>query len=170
MQAPRPAQCSPSYQLEDLVTKRYVSTTTTTIAAPPARVWAALVSPEASREYFFGSTVASDFTRGSAITFTGEWDGKPFEDHGTILEVDEPHLLRYTHFSPLTGEPDVPESYHTLTFTIEEAPGGTVVTLDQDNNASQEAADHSSENWRTVLEGLRTVVEKSARGGRHSAG
>ena len=70
------------------------------------------------------------------ITFDGEWDGKPFQDHGEILEVDRPRRLRYTHWSPLSGQPDVPENYHHLTFTFEEHDGSTDVTLEQDGNGS----------------------------------
>jgi hypothetical protein len=29
----------------------------------------------------------------------------------------------------------------------------------QDNNASQEEADHSEENWRTVLDGIKKLLE-----------
>jgi hypothetical protein len=47
--------------------------------------------------------------------------------------------LRYTHFSPLSGEPDVPEHYHTVTVDLTEDEDGTLVALTQDNNASEDA-------------------------------
>ena len=68
-----------------------------------------------------GSRVTSTYVVGDPITFDGEWEGKPFQDHGEIVEVDRPRLLRYTHYSPLSGQPDVPENYHHLTFTLEES-------------------------------------------------
>ncbi|MFD1505016.1 SRPBCC domain-containing protein [Georgenia yuyongxinii] len=138
----------------------YVSRSTTDVAALPHTVWSALVNPELASTYMFGSTVASDFQPGSPITFRGEYEGRSFEDHGEILEADEPRLLRYTHYSPLSGQPDVPESYHTLTFTLEESARGTRVTLTQDNNPSQGAADHSTANWERVLEALRVTAER----------
>jgi uncharacterized protein YndB with AHSA1/START domain len=136
------------------------ATATTDVAALPHTVWTALTSPELARSYLFGSTVASDFEPGSAITFTGEWEGRPFEDHGTILDAEEPRLLRYTHYSPLSGKPDTPENQHTLTFTLEEIPEGTRVTLVQDNNASVEEAEHARQNWARMLEGLRVTAER----------
>ncbi|GAA4287465.1 SRPBCC domain-containing protein [Georgenia daeguensis] len=137
----------------------HVSTTSIDIDALPRTVWTVLTSPELSRHVMFGASVASDYVPGSRITFTGEWEGKPFQDHGEIVEIEEPRLLRYTHFSPLTGEPDVPENYHTLTWTLEETAHGTRVTLTQDNNPTEEAAQHSTENWQRALAGLKQAAE-----------
>ncbi|PFG40933.1 activator of Hsp90 ATPase-like protein [Georgenia soli] len=136
-----------------------VSTCSTDIGALPRTVWTVLTSPELLSRVMFGAAVDSDFVPGSPITFTGEWEGRRFEDHGKILDVDEPRLLRHTHFSPLTGEADVPENYHTVTWRLEEVPGGTRVTLTQDNNPTPEAAEHSTENWRRALAELRHTAE-----------
>lgn len=136
-----------------------VSTCSTDIGALPRTVWTVLTSPELLSRVMFGAVVDSDFVPGSPITFTGEWEGRRFEDHGEIVEVDEPRLLRHTHFSPLTGQADVPENYHTITWLLEEVPGGTRVTLTQDNNPTPEAAEHSTENWRRALGELRHTAE-----------
>jgi Activator of Hsp90 ATPase homolog 1-like protein len=55
----------------------------------------------------------------------------------------------------------VPENYHTLTYTLEDAGGRTLLALRQDNNASAEEARHSSANWQRMLETLRSVVEST---------
>src|SRR5262245_56368875 len=111
----------------------------TTIDAPKSRVWTALVTPSIIKEYMFGSAVKSDWQEGSPITWKGEWEGKQYEDHGTVLRVVPRERLQYTHFSPLSGEPDIPANYHTVTILIEESGNRTHVTLTQDNNASDEA-------------------------------
>jgi uncharacterized protein YndB with AHSA1/START domain len=136
-----------------------VSTCSTDIGALPRTVWTVLTSPELLSRVMFGAAVDSDFVTGSPITFTGEWEGRRFEDHGEILDVDEPRLLRHTHFSPLTGQADVPENYHTVTWLLEEVPGGTRVTLTQDNNPTPQSAEHSTENWRRALAELRHTAE-----------
>ena len=81
-----------------------------TISAPIARVWDALVNPEVIKRYMFGATVVSDWQIGSPIVWKGEWKGKPFEDKGRILEIQQGKRLRYSHFSPLSGAPDRPET------------------------------------------------------------
>jgi hypothetical protein len=64
-----------------------------------------------------------------------------------------------THFSPLSGQEDLPENYHTLLYELEEHDGNTRVSLSQDNNPSEEAAKHSRANWEQMLSGLKQVVE-----------
>ncbi len=130
------------------------------IDASPEEVWKSLIDPAAVREYMFGSEVVTDWSVGSPILFRGLWEGKPFEDKGSIVEIDQPALLRYTHYSPLSGAPDVPENYHTLTYALESVPEGTRVTLTQDNNETEAAAEHSAGMWRQLLETLREIVER----------
>jgi len=130
------------------------------IDAPPARVWDALVNPAIIKEYMFGTNVVSDWQEGAPIVWKGEWQGKSYEDKGTILQFRPEHILQYSHFSPLTGEPDVPENYHTVTIELSPREGGTIVTLTQNNNPSEEEREHSEQNWAMMLQGLKKVIEK----------
>ncbi|MDQ1539263.1 MAG: hypothetical protein QOE58_3656 [Actinomycetota bacterium] len=138
----------------------HIAVASTEIEALPGRVWQVLLDPESVREYMFGSEVVTDWLTGSPILFRGVWEGKQFEDKGVILDVKEAALLRYTHYSPLSGTPDVPESYHTLTYTLEEIPLGTRLTLTQDNNDTAEAAEHSAGMWRQLLETIRKIAAR----------
>jgi|KBSMisStandDraft_5_1062788.scaffolds.fasta_scaffold226585_2 uncharacterized protein YndB with AHSA1/START domain len=138
-----------------------VATAETEIDAPPSRVWRALTDPDLIEQYMFGARVVTDWQPGSSIVWKGEYEGKAYEDKGEVLEVVPERRLRMTHFSPLGGEDDVPENYHTLTYELEAENGTTHVSLSQDNNSSQEAAEHSRENWEKMLSGLKTTVEAS---------
>src|SRR4029077_9803640 len=86
------------------------------IDAPPARVWSALTDPAEIQQYMFGSNVVTDWEPGSRIVWKGEHEGKSYEDHGEILELERDKRLVMTHFSPLNGEDDAPENYHTLAY------------------------------------------------------
>jgi uncharacterized protein YndB with AHSA1/START domain len=130
-----------------------------TIKAPAAKVWQALVEPEAIKQYMFGTTVVSDLKVGGPIRWKGVWKGKAYEDKGTVLEIRPQQRLKYSHFSPLTGMPDKAENYHTVTVDLLQETEGTVVTLAQDNNATDEERRHSQENWMLMLEGLKKFVE-----------
>jgi uncharacterized protein YndB with AHSA1/START domain len=136
-----------------------VATASIDIAAPADRVWAALTEPDQIAAYMFGSRVETDWQVGSPITWNGEWEGKPYQDKGEVLAYDEPRRLSVTHFSPLTGQDDVPENYHTLLYELADAGDGTRLELSQDNNASDEEADHSRQNWQMMLDGLKKQVE-----------
>ena len=134
-----------------------------TIRAPVSRVWDALVSPALIKQYMFGTDVVSDWKEGSTITWKGEWQGKAYEDKGTILRVQKDHLLEFSHYSPLSGMPDVPEHYHTVTIQLFGSPNGTSVLLSQDNNEGEEARIHSEANWQMMLETLTHLLEEQAR-------
>lgn len=133
----------------------YVAVAEVDIDAPAERVWEVLTSPEQLKELWFGAEVETDWQVGSPITWSGEWEGKPYQDKGEILAIEPQRLLRVTHFSPLTGQPDVPENYHTLTYTL---TGNTHLKLEQDNNSSEDEAEHS----RTMWEMLVTKVKEAA--------
>ena len=121
-----------------------VATASIDIDAPATRVWAALTEPDQIAAYMFGSRVETDWEVGHPITWNGEWEGKPYQDKGQVLAYDEPERLSVTHFSPLTGQDDVPENYHTLVYELDENDGVTTVSLSQDNNGSEEEAEHST--------------------------
>jgi uncharacterized protein YndB with AHSA1/START domain len=139
--------------------KKLVAQASATLNAPATEVWDALIKPERIKRYMFGTTVVSDFKPGSPITFKGEWEGKPYEDKGVIQKVEPLRRLQYTHFSPLSGQPDVPESYHTVTIELAEQGKATKVTLSQDNNATEKEKTHSEKNWAMMLEGLKQEVK-----------
>ena len=140
--------------------KNIVAKVSTTIDAPVANVWKALVTPEMIKRYMFGTNVESDWKEGSPIVWKGEWQGKPYEDKGVIQRVDPEHSLRFTHFSPLSGGADKPENYHTVTIDLSDQAGATRVSLAQDNNSNEEARQHSEKNWGMMLDGLKKMLEE----------
>ena len=129
------------------------------VNAPLNKVWDALVEPEQIKQYIFGTQAVSDWKEGSRIVWKGEWKGKPYEDKGTILKFQPRQLLQYSHFSPLTGQPEVPENYHTVTIElIDRGDYQTRVVLSQDNNATTDDQRHSEENWGAMLDGLKKFL------------
>jgi uncharacterized protein YndB with AHSA1/START domain len=129
------------------------------IHAPASEIWHALVDPKLISQYMFGTEVTSEWKKGSAITWRGVWQGRAYEDKGTILELVPRRLIRYSHFSPLSGVPDLPENYHDVTVELCADGDETVVSLSQDNNPTEEARDHSKRNWEMMLTGLKELLE-----------
>ena len=138
----------------------YVATSTITIGAPASRVWSVITDPDAAKEFMFGTELVTDWTVGGPILWRGTWDGKEYEDRGSILEFEPGRRLVVTHFSPLSGQADAPENYHTLTWTLEDQAGATQLTLAQDNNASAEDADHSKGMWDSLVKSVKGIAER----------
>ena len=139
---------------------KHVAKASITIDAPASKVWRALTDPHIIKEYLFGSEVITDWKVGGPIIYKGIWKGKPFEDKGKIVKVEPEKELVSTHWSPLSGVPDRPENYHRVSYELSARDGGTHVTVTQDNNATEDEKAHSEQNWKTVLEGLKKVVER----------
>jgi uncharacterized protein YndB with AHSA1/START domain len=137
----------------------FVATAETDVAAPPERVWAALTDPEQIAVYMQGSHVETTWVVGSPITWDGEYDGRAYQDKGEVLTYDQPNVLSVTHYSPMMGQPDEPENYHTLVYTLSASDDGTHLELTQDGNESEEQAEQFSQNWQTMLDGLKAHVE-----------
>ena len=131
----------------------------TLINAPVSKVWQALVNPEIIKQYLFDTDVITDWKVGSPIIYKGEWNGKAFEDKGKILNIEPEKVLVSTHWSPLSGVPDQPENYHTVTYTLSDLGDRTEVTITQDNNATEDEKEHSERNWNTVLDGMKKLLE-----------
>ncbi|MEW9871268.1 SRPBCC domain-containing protein [Arthrobacter sp. HS15c] len=138
----------------------HVATSSISIDAPPDQVWGVITDPAAVKEFMFGADLVTDWTVGGPIAWRGEWEGKPYEDKGKILEVEPGHKLVHTHFSPLGDEEDKPENYHTLTWTLEDKDGQTQLTLSQDNNASEDAAEHSKGMWDMLVADVKKITER----------
>jgi len=129
------------------------------IYAPGSRVWKGLVDPELIRQYMFGAEVVSEWKEGSMITWKGEWQGRHYEERGHILRIEPERLLQYNHYSPLSGLPDAPEHYHTVTITLSEDGAFTLLLLISDNNPTEASRDHSQKNWEMMLGKLKELLE-----------
>ncbi len=137
----------------------FVARAKVNIQASAARIWDALTNTEMIRQYMFGAQVISDWKEGSTILWRGEWQGRPYEDRGVILQMVPERILRYSHYSPLSGLPDIPENRHQVTIELEEEGEYTQVILSQNHNPSEEDQKHAQKNWEMMLDRLKQLLE-----------
>jgi uncharacterized protein YndB with AHSA1/START domain len=137
----------------------FMATAETDIAATPVRVWMALTEPDEIAAYMWGTRVETTWQVGSPVTWNGEHDGKTYQDKGEVLAYDEPHVLTVTHYSPLMGQPDEPDNYHTLVYTLAADGDRTHLRLTQDGCDSEAQAEQFSANWQQMLDSLKAHVE-----------
>lgn len=139
--------------------EKHQLTINASINAPLAKVWAALTQPEQIKQYMFGTQVVTDWVPSHPIRFHGEWQGKPYEEKGLIVDVIDQQKIAYSYWSVFFGLLDLPENHQTVTYTIESQGENTLLTVSQTNIFSQQMKDHSEKNWQAIVAGLKSLIE-----------
>lgn len=136
----------------------FLATYRTVVKAPVEKVWEALTNADLVKQYFFGSVQETDWQVGGPIIWRGEYEGQTYEDRGTVLEFVPYKTLSFSYLSSWSNLPDEPENYLQVTYVLREIPEGTALEVTQ-SNYDEERAQHSAENWATVMEGMKQLVE-----------
>ncbi len=130
----------------------------TVIKAPNKNVWDALTNAEIVKQYFFGSDQITDWKVGNEIIWTGEYEGTTYKDKGIVKEFIPNKKLSYLYLSSWSGLEDKPENYLSVSYEVSEVENGTELIIVQ-SNYDQEKAKHSTENWATIIDGLKKIIE-----------
>ncbi|MBR9919945.1 MAG: SRPBCC domain-containing protein [Bacteroidetes bacterium] len=131
-----------------------------TIQQPNPVVWDALTNPETFKQWFFGVDLKTNWKAGAPIIFSGSWQGQSFEDKGTVLEVDPNRKILYNYYSNFSGLPDEPEYYQKVCYKLEDTAEGTLLQVSQDNLQDEERRQRVENDWKSILEALKKLIEK----------
>ncbi len=132
----------------------------TIINAPVSTVWEAITKPEIIKQYFFGTDTITDWKVGGPIKFKGEWEGKTYEDKGTVLKFEPNKMLQYDYWSSMSGIEDKPENYVRISYIVSGEKNKTTLTISQENIPDEKTKEHSEQNWKKVLNSLKTLLEQ----------
>lgn len=131
-----------------------------TLNASITKVWDALINPIIIKQYFFGTDTISNWKQGSPIVWKGSWEGKTYEDKGTILKIVPEKLLEANYWSSFSGKPDIPENYAIFSYELSANNGKTILTIGQEDNfTTPEQRENAWQHWDVVIKGLKEVVE-----------
>jgi uncharacterized protein YndB with AHSA1/START domain len=142
-----------------------IVTSTIAITAPAERVWEVLTRPEEVKKYMFGCETVSDWQPGSKGVFGGV---EMVAVKGHVVTIEPPHTLVYTVIDPNNPNiPDVPENYLTVTYSIAEQDGQTILTVTQGGfeNAAEgqkryEDTYNKGEGWNPILVQVKQIAEE----------
>jgi uncharacterized protein YndB with AHSA1/START domain len=131
------------------------------INAPIEKVWDALTNPDVVELYLFGTKVITDWKEESPILFKGNWHGKPFEDKGKVLGVQQNSQLKYSYWSSVLGLADIPENYTVTTYTLRNLGHAITVVVMQENLESQptQVQEYAEKYWEDLLQSLKKIAE-----------
>lgn len=144
------------------MSNKLVATKSISIKAPLEQVWTALTDPELIKKYFYGTETTTDWKVGSPIRFHGVWEGKAYEDKGTILAFEKNKLIKYNYWSSFSGIADVPENYNNITYLLTQQGDEVVYTVLQEGIRDEQTRDHSEANWGVVMDQMKKLLEHGA--------
>ncbi|MGY4156657.1 uncharacterized protein YndB with AHSA1/START domain [Bradyrhizobium sp. USDA 4461] len=146
-------------------------TETIRIAARPEQVWDAIMAANAG-ETWRNAHFKTDWQIGAPIEIEAEIGAKRYRDKGRVLHVEPPMQLAYAYWSKVSGLPDVPQSYATVTMTLATEGDETLLTVTQQVPPSpvrrgdgweigpESGAKHVAFYWRMTLPRLKQAVEE----------
>lgn len=143
------------------MTERLVARVSLTIRAPRARVWRALVDPEAIKQYILVSDVVSEWRVGSPILWKSEFQGKAFVIKGTVLRLEVERLLEFDQSRPIFRASQVvrPSDYHRVAIELEDEGTKTQLSLTDSGSKTERELAHSQGGWQLALGNMKALVE-----------
>jgi uncharacterized protein YndB with AHSA1/START domain len=131
-----------------------------TINTPLQKVWDALTKPELVKQWQYGSKLITDWKPGNSIRFVTEWDGKVFEQWGTVIEIIPMKSIQYSLFAPRPGLEDKPENCFLMNYKLTQQDSGMLLEIIQEDNrpGAVQAEVQGEEN--PVLKMLKEVAER----------
>lgn len=141
----------------------HLTTTVLTLGASREAVWDALTLAELVRRWEYGSALETNWDEGSPIRYVAHFQGRVFEQWGTVRRVERPSYVEYSLFAPREDLEDRPENYFTMTYELAERDGGTELTITHaDPRPGAPEGSFIGDPDDPVLVALRAVVEGGA--------
>jgi len=132
------------------------------IAAPPERVFQALVDPAQVVKWWGQIGIYRCTSFEADLRIGGKWrssgtgpDGRVFDIHGEVLELDSPRLIAYSWVSSWTGEAKT-----TVRWELQANPQGTLVTVRHSGFAAHPELAQSYRGWPRMLGWLQALLDR----------
>ncbi len=91
-------------------------------------VWQAIIDPDRTVQYFYGTRVQSDWEVGGPMNYTNA-DGTELVSEGTVLAIDPPNRIEFT-FRPLWDDDLAAEGHCREVWSIDEVNGMSRLTIE----------------------------------------
>ena len=130
----------------------------TYIVTTPEKLWAALTSPEFTRQYFIGRHIESEWKVGSLVRYWQE-DGT-LDVQGTVLQCDPPRLLEFTwHVEWIPELRHLPENL--VTYHLDKLGEVVRLTMTESHREGidEKLLEGGRRGWPIILSGLKSLLE-----------
>ena len=137
-----------------------INISTIIINTSSEKVWNTLTKPEFVKQWQYGSELITDWKVGSDIKFRVEWEGKIFEQWGTVLEMIPGKLIKYSLFFPRPDLEDKPENYFIMSYVLNPVNDHIKLDIIQEDNRPGAIQEEPKEEENPVLTALKNLAEK----------
>jgi uncharacterized protein YndB with AHSA1/START domain len=129
----------------------------TYVAAPPEKVWAALIAPELTAKYWQHEN-ASDWRPGSKWAHVRNDEDRTIDIIGEVLESDPPRRLILSWADP--SDEGHEDGFSRVTLEVEPYMGVTRLTVTHDRlEEGSEMLEGITDGWPKVLSSLKSLLE-----------
>ena len=132
------------------------------IAAPPERVFQALVDPAQVVKWWGQEGIYRCKQFEAELRVGGKWrnagigpNGSNFEVHGEILELDRPRVLAYSWVSSWTGDAET-----VVRWELEPRDNGTLVRVRHSGFAARPELAQNYRGWPRMLGWLQALLDR----------
>src|SRR5690242_8739000 len=136
--------------------------TTITINAAPATVWAVLTDPKLMAAWMgerdMKLEIETSWKINSPISIRGFHHVK-FENKGTILKYVKEQILSYSHLSSVSRLPDIVENYAVLEFVLTPVNKQTILAVTSTNFPTETIQKHLEFYWRGTVVKIKEYAE-----------
>lgn len=132
------------------------------IGAQPEQVWNAFLSPEGTRQTFFGCVIESTFEVGSSYAYVGPGTDGDTTVHvyGDILAYEPNKLISCTEHPGPSYYVNHHELESRMTFTLEVVGACTKLTLVNNNfSENHPSIEKANSSWWMILSNIKTLAE-----------
>ncbi len=132
----------------------------TYIATTPEKLWEALTNSKYTEQYFFGSSIQSNWQEGSEITYSRNGQ---VSDYGKILKIDHNRVLSYTWTYFGEGVEEKQPSH--VTFELKPMKETVKLTLRHENLQPGDLVDRDdtfeglNNGWPAIISNLKSLLE-----------
>jgi uncharacterized protein YndB with AHSA1/START domain len=140
--------------------KQLTLTSSIIINASVDKVWFALTDKETIKQYFWGTETNTNWKEGSPISFTGTWEGTPYEDKGFILKIEKDKIFKHSYWSSFWGTDYNPDVFSVITYELSKNGDQTNLTVTQEGFKDEQSRYHSVGNWKGILDNIKNLLEK----------
>lgn len=132
------------------------------IHASLSTVWSYLTIPEFILQWMgdpeMDIEIVTDWKTGSPFIIKG-FHHVPFENKGTILQLEPERIFQYNHLSSLSDLPDKTENYTIITFRLKQLNEQMELTVEAENFPAESINKHWEFYWNGTISLLKQVIE-----------